>query len=217
MKKLLSLIAGATLLAFGSAGDAVAFPSFGSPPSSLFTRSNDRIIKTTSPLNTYGRLRTRPTFPARLPVTSPNVNSIQQAILTPPSSGGFSVAGAFGEEANNNNGRGFCLEGCCLKVGCAMNAVGGLFKATSLAAQCGSSSTLKSAANCVQQKNEDAYYALLSKNCISGCDIASAETKKKFACDKDKSIVANQSLLTLPTTLSQGQTESLEISLLSQG
>ncbi len=215
MKKLLSLIASATLLVLGSAGDAVAFPFPGGPPP-FPAPPVDPIIPTISPFGPFGKLPAPPPLPAPLPVTPPDVSSIQQAMLTPPSSGGFSVAGAFGEEANNDEG-GFCLDGCCLKVGCAISAVGGPITATSLAAQCGSSSSLESAANCVQKKNEDAYYALLSNNCISGCDIASAETKKKFACNKDKSIVANQSLLTLPTTLSQGQTESLQISLLSQG
>lgn len=213
MKKLLSLIAGATLLALGNAGDAVAaFPPIGGPPP-FPAPAPDPIIPTTSPFGSFGTPPAPPALPAPPPVTPPDVSSIQQAMLTPPNE--ISVAGAFGEEANDEGG--FCLDGCCLKVGCAVSAVGGPITATSLAAQCGSSSSLKSAANCVQQKNEDAYYALLSNNCISGCDIASAETKKKFACDKEKSLIANQSLLTLPTTLSQGQTESLEISLLSQG
>lgn len=103
---------------------------------------------------------------------------------------------------------------CSVDAGCALKAIGLV-----LSLQCASSGADPQAwAECVQDKNYDKYLA--ASECTWGACPGFATLpggNKIYACGNTKSLIAGQSLLNLPTTLRGDQVDTLQISLLSQG
>lgn len=113
----------------------------------------------------------------------------------------------------------FTVQGCSVNADCALKAIG-----LSLSIQCagqvgvGNLYSPQAWAECVQDKDIDAYYAALACTWGSCPFSATPAGQKVFACNNSpNAVVAGKVLLNLPPTLSQGKNDSMQIGLLSQG
>jgi len=128
-------------------------------------------------------------------------------------------AGSDPQNDINTSGFGvFTVQGCSVNADCALKAIG-----FSLSIQCagqvgmGNLYSPQAWAECVQDKDIDAYYAAVA--CTWGsCPFSATPGEKVFACNNSpNTVVAGKVLLNLPPTLSQGTNDSMQIGLLSQG
>lgn len=108
----------------------------------------------------------------------------------------------------------FTKDGCSVNADCAFKAIG-----LGLVFACAGSGTDPEAwANCVEDKDRDAY--LKAVNCTWGTcpDFANLPGQKIVACNNSpEQMLAGNLWLALPKSLNQGKTEYLSVDLLSQG
>ena len=152
-------------------------------------------------------------------LTADALNIDAFSLVTDPSQLDGLYAGSDPQNDINTSGFGvFTVQGCSVNADCALKAIG-----FSLSVQCagqvglGNLHNPQAWAECVQDKDIDAYYAAVA--CTWGsCPFSAAPGDKVFACNNSpNAVVAGKVLLNLPPTLSQGKNDSMQIGLLSQG
>ncbi|MEB3826731.1 hypothetical protein [Phormidium sp. CCY1219] len=202
MKQILAAIAGAALLAMGTAAPAASFPSLGDDSDSDLQALIDEGLSFEQQI--FGEM------------IAMDLNITLDQLLAEPTQMDGLYAGDSYSETDTPSGLGvYTKDGCTVDAGCALKAIG-----LTLTFKCAGSGTDPEAwANCVKDKDFDAYLA--ASACTYGnCPaFSSVPGQNVLTCQQNPTtpVLAGSSFLPLPTTLNQGSSESLNIDILQQG